>query len=112
MDYNKIYKARYLCKQGGITDIKEIAEQTGLSIEMARKAVDNSMKDYPTIKRDYTEDQEAGDFSRTYEVPTAKRLRAEKLQDAVARYVRLVVEDAKTLDQIKSFLIADDIQDG
>lgn len=111
MDYNKIYKARYLCKVAGVTDIKEIAEATGLSMEMARKAVTDSMKDYPTIKADFTADQEAGDYSRQYPVPPVKRLVADKLQDAVARYVKLIQEDGKSLDNVKSLLIADNVKD-
>lgn len=111
MDYNRIYRARYLYKVAGVTDIKEITEQTGLSLEMARKAVNNSMADYPRVKQDYAEDEARGDFSRNYEVPPVKRLVADKLQSAVERYVKLVVYEGKSLDQIKSLLIADDLKD-
>lgn len=112
MDYNKIYRARYLYKVAGISSITDIAEQTGLSLEMARKAVNDSMADYPRMKQDFQADQEAGDYSRQYELPATKRLKAEKLQSAVDRYVNLILNDGKSLDNVKSLLIADDLADG
>lgn len=111
MDYNRIYKARYLYKLDGVTDIKEIAEQTGLSLEMARKAVNDSMKDYPTIKADFKADQERGDFSRQYEIPPTVTVKGATWEGKKERYFKMLCNGDKTLDGIKSLLIADNVKD-
>ena len=54
MDLNKIYRALYLYTVDGVTDIKEIAEQTGLSIGVTREAVD-SKRFFPRVKEDFKE---------------------------------------------------------
>lgn len=110
MDYNRIYKARYLYTVTGISSIPEIAEQTGLSLEMARKAVDDSMKDYPTIKADFKADLEAGDFSRTYEVPPAVTLKGATWEAKKERYFNMLCNGEKTVDGLKTLLIADNVK--
>jgi hypothetical protein len=111
VDYNKVYKARYLYKVAGVSDIAEITQQTGLSLEIARKAVDDSMNYYPSIKADFTADTVTGNYNRRYDVES-KRLSAEKQHEAIERYTKLVVYEGKSLDYIKSLLLNDDVQDG
>lgn len=109
MDLNKIYRALYLYNDG-VTDIKEIAEQTGLSIGLTREAVD-SKRFFPKVKEDFKADQEAGNYSRTYEVKH-KRLQADSLAEAIDRYVNLIQRDGKTLDFIKGLMLSDNVRDG
>ena len=90
MDLNKIYRARYLYKVDGVKDIKAIAEATGLSLEMARKAVNDSMKDYPMIKADFKADQEAGDFSRQYEIPPKVTVKGATWEGKKERYFKML----------------------
>ena len=110
MDLNKIYRALYLYTVDGVTDIKEIAEQTGLSIGVTREAVD-SKRFFPRVKEDFKEDQERGEYSRTYEVKY-KRLQADSLAEAIDRYVNLILRDGKTLDFIKGLMLSDNVKDG
>ena len=92
-------------------NVKVIAEQTGLSLEMASKAISDDMKHYPMVKADFAEDLAKGDFSRKYPVPKRITLRNADLALATDRYIKLLYNGEATLDQIKSYLIADNVRD-
>lgn len=111
MDYNRIYKARYLFIVEGFMNVKVIAEQTGLSLEMVYKAISDDMKHYPMVKEDFAEDLAKGDFSRKYPEPKRITLRDANLTRATDRYIKLLYNGEATLDQIKSYLIADNVRD-
>lgn len=111
MDYNRIYKARYMYTVDGVTDVKQIAEKTALSIEMASKAISDDMKYYSMVKADFAEDMAKDDFSRKYLVPKQVTLKAGKLEGPKERYFKLLRNGEITFDRIKSFLIADNVKD-
>ena len=78
---------------------------------MARKAISNNRKDYPKIKADFAEDMATGDYSRVYDVPKAVKLMGAKWESKKDRYFKMLCNGDKSLDGIKSLLIADNIRD-
>ncbi|MDB6353996.1 hypothetical protein PH235_10540 [Trichococcus sp. K1Tr] len=111
MDNNRLYRARYLSKVIGVTDVNEIAEQAGLSREQASKAIGNDKAEYTDIKADFEADTLTGDYSRKYDVPKPVTLRGDKLESTVERYFSLLTRGNITLDIVKSYLISDDVKD-
>ena len=111
MDSNRLYRARYLNMVMGVTDVKEIAEQAGLSREQVGKAISNNKADYEDIKADFAEDTIIGDYSRKYDVPKPVTLRGDTLENTLDRYFSLLQRGHITLDIVKSYLIKDDVKD-
>lgn len=111
MDSNRLYRARYLNKVMGVTDVNEIAEQSGLSREQTSKAISNDITEYTDIKADFEVDTLTGDYSRKYDVPKPITLKGEKLESTLERYFSLLTRGHITLDIVKSYLINDDVND-
>lgn len=106
MDLNKVYRLLEI-NSCGVKDVKELAEESGLTEHLVSSVLGG--KKYRALSEEFKEDKAAG-IKREYSVPTAVKLSGKEYMSTTDRYLNRLKNKGKTIDEIHSLLIIDDVE--